>query len=713
MQSPADRLAELPKAERKSFLSSLSEEEAAALLYEWRRFHARPDQIAPEGDWDIWLILSGRGWGKTRTGAEWIKEQAEGGHSKRIALVAETAADARDVMVEGESGILSLYPEDQRPLYEPSKRRVTWKNGAQATLYNATEPDQLRGPQHDAAWCFVAGTMITTKSGAIPIEEVVPGSEVLTRKGWCRVSAASKRLASVGSVGFSHKESLVGTPDHPVYTKHGWTRMDQLELGDTVCVTGALSGAGSYGTHTAVITSERTKSAVLKQFAFTVKSGLAQTGRFLRDMTSTISMVTRQTMRSAIWSAYPSQGIGGTTLRWSGHQRSTGAKSPLLRSSAFPVAVGSSGREPLRRCAKAANTSELRSGERFSSTAATVKRSSDQGPETFAASVVSTWQPQGQQNVYCLKVEAAPEYFANRVLVHNCDELAKWRYARETWDQLQFGLRLGKHPQQIVTTTPRPIELVKAIVNGKEGKVEVTRGRTADNRSNLARTFLAKIEERYSGTRLGRQELDGEILGDMPGALWSLDQIDVYRVKEAPELSRIVVAIDPAVTNTENSDEHGIMVVGVSGKDGYVLEDGSLPGSPLTWARRAVALYDKYDADAIVAEVNQGGDMVKQTLRTVRSGLPVIEVRATRGKHVRAAPIAALYEQGRMHHVGSFPQLEEQMTLTTNAGYEGENSPDRLDALVWAATNLFPSVLPRKPVKKNMMQVGNGGWMSR
>ena len=265
---------------------------------------------------------------------------------------------------------------------------------------------------------------------------------------------------------------------------------------------------------------------------------------------------------------------------------------------------------------------------------------------------------------------------------------------------MQFGLRLGSHPRQIVTTTPRPIELVKAIVAGREGRVHVTRGRTLDNKSNLAAPFLAKIEARYAGTRLGRQELEGEILGDLPGALWRQDQIDLYRRVEAPsDIGRIVVSVDPAVTNTDQSAEHGILVAGVQSSTGYVLEDASVCGSPLVWARRAIALHDKYAADGIVVEVNQGGDMVAQTLRSVRDGLNIIEVRATRGKHVRAEPIAALYEQGRIHHVGAFPELENQMTMMTSAGFEGAGSPDRLDALVWALTELFPEMIQTAPVR--------------
>lgn len=449
MQSVAEQLAALPKDEADAVIAELSNQEAEALFYDWRGFNSRPDQIAPDGDWDIWLVLAGRGWGKTRTGAEWVREEVDAGRAKRIALIAETAADARDVMVEGESGILSLYPDDERPIYEPSKRRITWPNGATATLFNATEPDQLRGPQFDLAWC---------------------------------------------------------------------------------------------------------------------------------------------------------------------------------------------------------------------------------------------------------------------------DELAKWRYARETWDQLQFGLRLGDAPRQIVTTTPRPIEVIKAIVAGGEGKVTVTRGRTLDNASNLAPAYLRKITARYEGTRLGRQELDAEILGDLPGALWSLATIDTYRLQREPEsLGRVLVAVDPAITAHEDSDEHGIIVGGMSGQEGIVLHDGSLQGSPLDWARRAISLHDSYGADGIVVEVNQGGDMVKHTLRSVRQNINVIEVRASRGKHVRAEPVAALYEQGRIRHAGSFKQLEDQMIQMTTHGYEGKGSPDRVDALVWLMTELFPDMVDEIPdVSRFMIKPArrSGGWMN-
>ena len=427
MKSNAEVLAALPKEERDDFIATLSEDEVDALLNNWRGFLARPNQIEPGGDWDIWLVLAGRGFGKTRTGAEWIKEQVENG-ARRIALIAETQKDLEEVMIEGGSGILSVYPESERPLYRKKPVKLEFKNGAVALGYNATQPDQLRGPEFDCAWC---------------------------------------------------------------------------------------------------------------------------------------------------------------------------------------------------------------------------------------------------------------------------DELAKWRYARQTWDQLQFGMRIGDKPRQIITTTPRPIELIKSIVSGGEGKVHVTRGRTMDNASNLAKTFLKKIVNRYEGTRLGRQELNAEILGDLPGALWRLGDIDAYRVNEIPNnIRRTVISVDPAITNTEDSDYHGIIASGVSDENiGYVFEDASITGTPLDLARAAIQLYNKYSADCIVVEVNQGGDMVAQTIRSVNPNVKIQEVRASKGKHIRAEPVAALYEQGRVKHVGAFPDLETQMSLMTTSGYEGDDSPDRLDALVWGLISLFPTMV--------------------
>ena len=427
-QSRAEHLASLTPDQLAEVLDGLTAEQGRQLLYDWRGFNARPDQVAPNGDWEIWLALAGRGWGKTETGAQWVRERVEAG-ARSIAMVAETQKDLEEVMV---ARLLAIYPPDQAPKVRYKPVRITWPNGAVALGYNGTEPNQLRGPEFDTAWV---------------------------------------------------------------------------------------------------------------------------------------------------------------------------------------------------------------------------------------------------------------------------DELAKYRYAQETWDMLQFALRgTAIEPRQIITKTPRPIDLIKNIVAGKEGKVHITRGKTADNRTNLAASFLARIDKRYAGTRLGRQELNGEILGDLPGALWSLSSIDTYRLSEPPDLRRIVVAVDPAVTNTEDSDYHGIIVAGIAADQrGIVLEDASIQGSPMDWAKRAISLYRSNEADCIVIEVNQGGDMVAHTIRTIDPNVNIREVRASRGKHVRAEPIAALYEQGRVAHVGSFPELEAQMTQMTTSGYEGEGSPDRVDALVWAMTELFPGMTQQPP----------------
>jgi phage terminase large subunit-like protein len=376
----------------------------------WRDI-ARPAQTAPDGQWTVWLYVGGRGAGKTRAGAEWVHEQVQAG-ARRIALVGPTAGDVRDVMVEGESGILNCGPV--RPTYEPSKRRVTWPNGAIATTYSADEPDRLRGPQHDAAWA---------------------------------------------------------------------------------------------------------------------------------------------------------------------------------------------------------------------------------------------------------------------------DEIAAWRYPA-AWDMMMLGLRLGTDPRVVATTTPKPVKLVRDLL----GTAVVTRSTTYDNLDNLAPTFREQILARYEGTRLGRQELLAELLEDVPGALWTRDLIERSRGDAPERMPRIVVAIDPAVTSGEQSDATGIIVVGADQNTGWVLEDLSGRYPPEQWANLAVDAYRRWDADRIVAEANNGGDLVASVLRAVDRNVPVRLVRASRGKRARAEPVSALYEQGRIIHCGTFPELEDELCVWTPDTAE---SPDRLDAMVWGLTDLM------------------------
>jgi phage terminase large subunit-like protein len=270
-----------------------------------------------------------------------------------------------------------------------------------------------------------------------------------------------------------------------------------------------------------------------------------------------------------------------------------------------------------------------------------------------------------------------------------CDELGAWRY-QDAWDQLQFGLRLGKKPRVIVTTTPRSTALIRMLAGRTDGSVVITRGSTFDNAKNLAPSALMELQARYNGTRLGRQELYGEILDDVEGALWTRGLIDRTRIATAPTMARIVVSVDPAVTNSEKSDETGIVVVGsTSDGQGYVLGDYSFRGSPLQWATKAVELFDSYKADAVLVEVNQGGDMVGAVLKQVRPTLPIREVRAHVGKKLRAEPVAAMYEQGRIHHIGEFAELEDQMCTWT---VDEPNSPDRIDAMVQGFSDLLGKV---------------------
>jgi phage terminase large subunit-like protein len=267
------------------------------------------------------------------------------------------------------------------------------------------------------------------------------------------------------------------------------------------------------------------------------------------------------------------------------------------------------------------------------------------------------------------------------------DELAKFKYPQETWDNMEMGLRLGDNPQVFCTTTPRPIPIIKQLVKDS-GTIDV-RFSTMQNAENLSPRFLKRVMEKYQGTRLGRQELEGEILDDNPNALWSRDLIENMRVMnpaDMPHLIRVVVGVDPAVSDNETSAETGIVAAGISAHGhGYVLQDTSLAGSAAEWARAVVRSFNHNKADRVVGEINNGGYLVEVNIRTVDRNIPYSPVHASRGKEIRAEPVSSLYEQGRIHHVGTFPELEDQMCDWS----PGQKSPDRMDALVWAFWELF------------------------
>ena len=281
-----------------------------------------------------------------------------------------------------------------------------------------------------------------------------------------------------------------------------------------------------------------------------------------------------------------------------------------------------------------------------------------------------------------------------------CDELAKWRYADAAFDMLQFGLRLGQRPRQLVTTTPRPIPLIKRLLS--DPRTAVTRAGTQANAAHLSPAFLDEVLARYAGTRLGRQEIDGEIIEDRPDALWTRAMIEAARADKAPSLVRIVVGIDPPASSREGADACGIVAAGRDDNGCvYVLEDATAQGlAPDAWAMRAIALYRRLQADALVAEVNQGGDMVGAVLRNVDASVPLKMVHATRGKYVRAEPVAALYAQGKVKHAAPMPELEDQMCDFGLGGLSSGASPDRLDALVWAVTELTTRARAEPRIRK-------------
>lgn len=414
--SKADQFKRQPEQVKKQWLSLATEEELRQLAYDWS-FCGRPAQFTPPGQWVTWLILAGRGWGKTRTGAETVRQWVK--TNRYVNLIGATLDDARDIMIEGESGILAICPKDERPRYVG--RKLIWPNGAKSLIFTADEPERLRGKQHMKLWA---------------------------------------------------------------------------------------------------------------------------------------------------------------------------------------------------------------------------------------------------------------------------DELCAWRYP-ESWDQAMFGLRIGANPQVVVTTTPKPTKELRALII--DPMTYITKGLTDDNVHNLSENFIKVIVSKYRGTRLGRQELNAEILDDNPGALWQRRLIDDLRVSKAPELKRIVVAIDPSASSNKDSDECGITVVGLGvDNHGYVLEDLTLRGTPQEWAGVAIKAYYKWKADRIIAEVNNGGEMVETVIRMLDNNVSYKAVHASRGKITRAEPISALYEQKKVHHVGFFPYLEDQM-----CDYDPKTakySPDRMDSLVWGLTELMAEV---------------------
>ena len=667
----------LTETQIQEFIASLSDKEAELLMYDWR-FWARANQILPDWAWRFALALCGRGFGKTRMGSEWVIERAKAGKGP-IILIGQTASDVRDVMVEnGPSSIIACSPPDFMPIYEPSKRRLTWPNGVTATTFSGDEPGQLRGPQSQ---CFVAGTKILMGDGSEKsVEDVSVGDTLLTRYGVSEVEAVRSYTTQVGMVRFSNGRTLVGTYDHPIYGENTWISMINLKKWQNV----STGYPHKMGTQLPTKTTNTTGS--IGGF------GSNLLGLFLKIMTYITRMRTGLTIGFQILNYSLKKNIGLNTLlnKLIEFVKTAGLSLPAENKKAQSVYV------------KNASIRERILNVKHLETVRSVGRSFSQDLEHSVASVVSTWEDVGNETVYSLQVSNEQEYIANNIVVHNTawvDELPKFDNPQEAFDQMSFGLRIGD-ARALITTTPTPHKLIKELyldaINNKTltsgaKRVHLITGSTMENEANLDPDALDDMKAKYEGTRLGEQELHGKILWEAEDALWKQTEIDSFRVeeKDVPHFSMSCIAVDPTVGDPGKTqiDECGIMAGGL-GLDGhgYLTGDHTIKATPAQWAGKIAGLLALGIYDFVVAEKNNGGLLVTETLKSY--GVPesrIVLVHASQGKLVRAEPVSLLSEQGKIHHVGEYVQLEQELVC-----YEGKGkSPNRLDAFVWLFTFLM------------------------
>lgn len=646
----------------------------------------------PDEAWNIWMFMAGRGCGKTWAGSNWIIEQALRDPGSMWAVVAPTFRDVRVTCFEGPSGIRRQLEPGEEAQWRRNELRLDLVNGSILYGYSADQPERLRGSNLSGAWtdemgCLPGGTLISTKRGDVCISDVRAGDLVWTRSGLRAVRwAGETRLnADIWQIITADGKKLRCTPDHKIWTQNGWTEAQNVAPGAILVSWKHLSSSwdrqpGLNGTVSAGTGSTRTAALaegiteIPEEISCTRWYGSGRMDHFLQESFSTIKTTTRRTTTSTTsnLSVFPSTAKStqrnGSIL--------TGRRTALAR--LLKNELSGSGQIVNR------ETSYAHGASKYSSLLecepSTVVRSAVHENVVL----VSEKLPYREAVTYDLTVDEDPEFFANGILVHN-----SWQYEETWYEGLVPALRIGEHPRVMVTSTPRPTHLIRDLFGRRDGTVHVTSASTYENSKNLSAAALDELRRRYEGTRLGRQELEGVLLDDLEGALWKRSDIDAARVKlaDVPPLVRIVVGIDPAVTSGEESDETGIIVAGDDGRGhGYILGDYSMKGTPDQCMREAVKAYKRHGADCIVAEVNNGGDFIGTVLRAVDPDIPYRTVRASRGKAIRAEPVSAMAEQRRLHHVGSFPDLEDQMCSLVPGISAGPD--DRVDACVWAVFEL-------------------------
>lgn len=685
-------------------IDGLSNRAAGEFPFLWEAWSRRNQQI-PDGmgaRYRAWLFRAGRGSGKTRAGAETVRLMVEAG-CRRIALVAPTAADVRDVMIEGQSGIMSVFPDSERPTYQPSLRRVTFANGAIATSYSADEPERLRGPQHD--FCFIAGTVIDTADGPKPIEMIRKGDLIWTRNGLRPCLNVMSRQETVWEL--DHEQGqLIGTADHPIWVQSQWLPLSLITPGDTL-----TTWNGNLTVKEDTAATSKAKKCFDHDGSGNRRMDLSQT-----DTTFITSMAKRLTTGLRTWLVSQCANMRKFIARCPGLCT---ARNVEKTSFSLAKGRGCSAINANLNQSKKFNDNLTQSGKTSRSTANNVASSSSLELGNSVVQRVSIASE--KQAVYNLTVQETHEYFANGVLVHNCwmDEPASMPRGEETFSNLMFGLRLGEAPWLMITGTPKPVRWLRELSEREDTITTV--GSTFDNQRYLASTFITDVLGRYEGTRLGRQELYAEWLDDVEGALWTERIIDQNRIPafdlQKPWASlnawltvgnqpaqidrrawRTVVAVDPP----GETAECGIVIAcaptqGHAGRDhACILDDMSVSGRPEEWGRQVVAAAKKWNAEKVIVESNQGGDMVRATIHAVDPSLRIEKITAKESKTARAEPVSALYERGLVHHVGFLPILESQMvTWTKDQG----RSPDRMDALVHAVSSLLTS----QPVARSVV----------